>query len=429
MKTRRVLMSIVVVIVVAFSAAPTRAARCDTDVVPAATLLIPYFEVDLDHASGATTLLSVTNQDAAPVLVNVVLWTDWAVPTMSFQVYLAGHDIQSINLRDVLRYGRVPVTGSGVSPHGALSDPPVSFPGCNDGTTPGAAPVYADPAFSASDLEQARAWHTGDCLDGRQAGGRVSGGLAHGYVTVDVVRRCSTMTPADAGYFDADGVADSRNVLTGDYFLVDPGQNYANGETAVHIEAFPGEFSAGDATFYGRYVNNSGLDDREPLGTQYAVRHLAGGSFDGDTRLIVWRDTGSPDASPVEGCGLPSWYFLGGLESFVVFINEAGDALDFQDSCMTLPPCSYPFGVATQAVGLSGGEASAFDLPNAGFGFGETQLVLRRAIGPDPSAWAVLQGWVSVISSAEGRYSISARAFRLDSACDPGPVEPGPEDF
>lgn len=404
---------------------PLGAAKCDTDALPAATLLVPYFEVDLNRAGGPTTLFSVVNQDAAPVLANVVLWTDWAVPTLSFQIYLAGFDTQTVNLRDVLGKGWIPVTGSAVSPHSDLSEPPVEFPGCNNTTEPGTAPVYPRPAFTEAELEEARAWHRGLCFDGRQAGSRRgSEGVAHGYVTIDTVQRCSESTPADTGYFGTEGVADVRNALTGDYFLIDPSEDYAQGETAVHIEAFPDGFGAGDYTFYERYVEGSALDAREPLGTQYAVRHLVGGAFDGGTRLIVWRDTGSPDASPVEGCGAPGWFNLGGLESYIVFLDETGRGTEQRDTCSTLPPCAYPFRYATQAVGLAGGEGAEFDLEGSGFELGVTRLVLRRANGPDPADWEVLQGWVSVTSSAENRYSIGQRSFRLDSACDPGEIEP-----
>lgn len=122
-------------------ATPAGAARCDTDVVPAATLLFPYFEVDLAAPNQQTTLLSVTNRDKEPVLARVTLWTDWAVPTLAFDLYLAGHDIQTLNLRDVLVQGLLPATGSAVSPHGRASGELVSFPGCNDTTEAGAAPV------------------------------------------------------------------------------------------------------------------------------------------------------------------------------------------------------------------------------------------------------------------------------------------------
>ncbi len=40
---------------------PAAAKTCALDVVPAATLLLPYFEVDLRSPSGRTTLMAINN--------------------------------------------------------------------------------------------------------------------------------------------------------------------------------------------------------------------------------------------------------------------------------------------------------------------------------------------------------------------------------
>ncbi|HYG64047.1 MAG TPA: hypothetical protein VEL74_15840, partial [Thermoanaerobaculia bacterium] len=45
------------------------------DDVPAATLLLPYFEVYLNNANGVTTLFSINNASATAVLAHVTLWT------------------------------------------------------------------------------------------------------------------------------------------------------------------------------------------------------------------------------------------------------------------------------------------------------------------------------------------------------------------
>jgi hypothetical protein len=42
-------------------AAPSQAEVCNLDVNPAATLLLPYFEVDLKHPNGVNTVFSVNN--------------------------------------------------------------------------------------------------------------------------------------------------------------------------------------------------------------------------------------------------------------------------------------------------------------------------------------------------------------------------------
>src|ERR1043166_7341240 len=89
---------------------------------PAATLLIPYFEVDLDDPTGITTTFSVNNSAPRPVLARVTLWTDWGVPTLAFDLYLTGYDAQTLNVRDLLR-GELPTTGADVSNDGTFSKP------------------------------------------------------------------------------------------------------------------------------------------------------------------------------------------------------------------------------------------------------------------------------------------------------------------
>src|SRR5687767_10893345 len=115
------------------------------DDVPAATLLLPYFEVDLNSTNGVTTLFSINNASAAAALAHVTVWTDLSVPVLDFDVYLTGYDVQTINMRDILN-GILPRTaddnsdpdadnGAGISNDGdptatVLGDPlDVSFPG------------------------------------------------------------------------------------------------------------------------------------------------------------------------------------------------------------------------------------------------------------------------------------------------------------
>src|SRR6185436_19069229 len=157
-------------------------------------------------------------------------WTDCGVPSMSFDVYLTGFDVQTINLRDLFN-GKVPQTGLGLSPRGNLSDALASPLGC---------PVQGTVAagLNANEIAHVRAWHTGQ----RSPLTANCASLAHlgatravGYVTVDAVQRCSSLTPADPGYFGAGGVASNDNVLWGDYLIVDRSDNSAKGDMAVHI--------------------------------------------------------------------------------------------------------------------------------------------------------------------------------------------------
>jgi hypothetical protein len=80
---------------------------CDIALLPAATLLLPYFEVDLAApGQGETTLFTVTNVSNEEQIAHVTLWTDYAYPVIDFNLYLTGYDTQSINLYDVIALGR-----------------------------------------------------------------------------------------------------------------------------------------------------------------------------------------------------------------------------------------------------------------------------------------------------------------------------------
>src|SRR6266550_1707987 len=74
---------------------------------PAATLLLPYFEVDAyaPIGSGPTTLFTITNTSRYPQIAHVTLWTDWAFPVLGFNLFLTGYDVQAINLYDVIVRG------------------------------------------------------------------------------------------------------------------------------------------------------------------------------------------------------------------------------------------------------------------------------------------------------------------------------------
>ncbi|HSI05820.1 MAG TPA: hypothetical protein VLC93_15145, partial [Myxococcota bacterium] len=79
-----------------------------TDRVPAATLLIPYFEVDVDSPTGVDTVFTIQAATASAALTNVVVWSDLGVPVLRFNVYLTGFDTQIISLREILSSGALP---------------------------------------------------------------------------------------------------------------------------------------------------------------------------------------------------------------------------------------------------------------------------------------------------------------------------------
>jgi len=79
---------------------------------PAATLLLPYFEVDLANQNGRSTVLSINNASPQAVLAHVVVWSDLSVPVLDYNIYLTGYDVQTLNLRDLLVGGVLPRTAS-----------------------------------------------------------------------------------------------------------------------------------------------------------------------------------------------------------------------------------------------------------------------------------------------------------------------------
>jgi hypothetical protein len=89
------------------------AGRCLIGPGLGSTLLFPYVEVDLSDPGGLTTSIAINNGLANPTMTRVVLWTDWGVPTLAFDLYLAGFDVQTINVRYLFE-GTLPSTGHGV---------------------------------------------------------------------------------------------------------------------------------------------------------------------------------------------------------------------------------------------------------------------------------------------------------------------------
>ena len=402
------------------------------DDVPAATLLLPYFEVNLDSQDGITTLFSINNASASAAVAHVTFWTDQSIPTLDFDVYLTGYDVQTINIRDIFN-GNLPRTadagsdpGDAISHKGSLSQD-INFPGS---TGPCANPYPATGALSAALIDHIKKSHTGQfsSLYGGCSGANHGDNIARGYITVDSVVSCNLSFPSDAGYFTS--LADNRNILWGDYFYVNSAENFASGETLVHIEACsapsvgngagncPFSFAAGDYTFYGRYNAVAGQDQREPLASTFASRYINGGAFNGGTDLIVWRDskTRPVGANGTRTCGLaPSWYPLN--QSDVVAFDEIENPTDlcFQGDNVSPPTggANTCFPLEAQRVSLLGGNFGDDPLPPAPFGW--IYLNLNHTLASGDPYPGVAQNWVSTDMKAEGRFEVGFDAIQLDN--------------
>lgn len=443
------------------------------DDVPAASLLLPYFEVDLNNPGGTTTLFSINNASAAPAIAHVVLWTDLSIPTIDFDVYLTGYDVQTINVRDLFN-GQLPLTShptndvddlfSPSPPEGAMQstvwDPAEASSPLNISTCDRRLPFDDDPNLYENDpdasvfptqdlLDHVRGAHTGNAspvFDGACSAQPFDDGIARGYITVDSVTECSLEFPDRSDTYwgqGGTGIANNNNVLWGDYFLVDPENNFAQGESLVHIEADAALSGVDTYTFYGRWDSTTGgIDNRESLGTSYATRYLADAPpFDG-TDLLVWRDAKQPDATSAAFgpfvCGTDlfdttdgtmTWYPL--EEREVAAFDEEERVTELCGGITDEGPISPPrqptaevcFPAETQRVPVSGTHpfADPLDVP---YDFGWLFLNLNHA-GPTAALdvfGGIAQSWVSTLMAAEGRFSVGIDAIQLDNANDYGPA-------
>ncbi len=403
-------LAILILLAVLVTAPKAQAELGVIDYVPAATLLVPYFEVDVsdaacaDPTAGATTLFAVTNTVTDSTIARVTLWTDWNVPFLVFDIFLTGFDVQTINLRDIFCLGRLPQTGlgSGNSPVGSGSSGfPTFAEQCNQTNTPGAAPFYEPlPAFFIDDLKAA---FTGQALplSGRCAGsGQRGRDIAVGYITIDTTQDCPVFgdTPDFPGYFS--DIATEDNILLGDFFLADPSNNFSQGFPAIHLEAG----FQGPNTFYGQYtIPNAGapIDRREPLPSTFAARFARAAGFN-QTRHLIWRETGMP-GTLVECGDRPAFFPLGTILFAVGVFDEQENFL--QPSVLTLPNAVNALTVNNIGGGDVVPKLDVADLP-----FGWIIYDLRTdALYDDPA-----QGYVISTFQALGLFSVGLHGAILD---------------
>jgi hypothetical protein len=382
------------------------------DAVPAATLLLPYFEVDIANGNGINTLFSINNASATAVLAHVTVWTDQSVPAIDFDVYLTGYDVQTISLRDIFVDGNVPVTASvgqdpkdTISPQGPVSQD-INFASCS--SLP-----YPRPYVSAPFRAHLQAWLQGNQspATGNCAGSKQKDNILRGYVTVDTVNACNLFFPSDWAFYGP--FVTNQNVLWGDVFYVNPAQNFAQGDTLVHIEACTGCFVPGDHTFYGRYNGATADDEREALPTTMAARYVNGGGFDGGTDYLIWRE-GNAAASgyACSANGPSSWYPLESTQ--IVCFDEEEQPVTSEECPSGDPTCEQVVVIPNEANRVD----VAADLL-CPFNFGWTYLNLQHpdiiaAYGDDDA-----QMWLTATMDAEGRFSVGFSGIQLDNANAP----------
>lgn len=377
-------------------AGPASAAICDLDEVPAATLLLPYFETGLE-GTGLDTIIAIRNAGPKPLLANMTVWSDVGAPVFSFPIGLMPYDSYDLSMREVLADGKIPPSHRG------------TFTDCGN-----LLPVPDIPSTLLQTIQDVLTGRPAPALGGLCLGLSLPGrsSVAHGYVTIDTVNRCKHFYDPMTSYFNeyfGVGAAAKRRIITDDNKLLgqsifvdstSPTHPMAHAEPLVHIEA--GKTVDKGYTFYGRLLNWKGEDRREPLATNFAVSFALGGVY-GSTELFVWRDPRSFPPGPF-ACSSPPFDLD---EVAVVAFDEQGG--------FTNPPGDHFFGAAAQRVDLVDGGLRPPTPATGDFGW----LFLNLNLAPNRKA--VSQAWViGLVNSAptsEPIFTAGYEAVRFDSAC------------
>jgi hypothetical protein len=392
---------------------------CDISLLPAATLLLPYFEVDVNNRSGETTLFTVTNVTNRPQIARINLWTDWGYPVINFNLYLTGYDTQSINLYDIIVRGVIAPdlgTGTDVSNEGEFSEPTnplLDVAACDE--LPGVIPqVYI--------THMKRALTEGIVPNLGSFAGCNTAGNAHenaiGYITIDVVRTCGVRLANDPLYYGQEILWD--NVLTGDFQQIHAGSNYAQGNPMVHIRATPEGGSPSqrttdpaayranfERTFYSRYQDGAKLDGRQPLPARFAARWIDGGSTSFQTFFKIWREGKTTNST------LCNQYSLQGKQLAVteltMFDEEENPYMTTSSICC--------IGVKKELPSTSMTDVADDDIfpPNPGVIAGWMYFNLDN----DDANNVASQNWVIASMRAQGRFSTDIDATALGNGCSP----------
>lgn len=402
---------------------------CDIGVAPAATLLLPYFEVDLASRTGENTIFTITNVSAVEQVAHITLWTDYSFPVIDFNVFLTGYDVQSISLYDVIALGLIaPNQGTGFedpgSHLGAFSSDEAN-PLVDEETCVSLPMDVGDQyrarmqaAFTNGTLP---AFGSDVACTGIGSSGHPNG-AAIGYATIDVASVCGTQLPSDEDYFTAGGEALFDNVLIGDYQQINSGQNFAQGNPLVHIRAIPEGGTPGDGTetnfdrtFYGRYQDplTPTADRRQPLPSTFGARWISGGTGSFETFYKIWREGDTDGNAACSGAGDVSPANITSVTEFVTFdeIENAVGAAPRQGPIS--PPLELEFTLPeTGRYSVAGGN---FPRLTNGALAGWMYMNLDNDEADDIAS----QNWVVVSMRAEGRYSVDFDAAWLGNGCSP----------
>lgn len=379
---------------------------CATDVVPAATLLVPYVVVDVDAAgvpdpTGQTTLFGITNVSRDAQIVHVTAWDAESIPRIDFDVILSGYDVLQINWRDFLngRFDLFDTSKTNFTATAPLTFDPFEWGPDGRGQAGGlTAPANRSaitstqcptvpPYGNRSDLAATiRSLLTGVLYARDHAGcddpndlradvarypETITDDPIFFYVTADVVSACNLNFPNEDAYWTT--YQTTRNVLIGDVIYLNQAANYSEAMPAVHIEAS----TIYEPAFLGFYEEKVAVDTyREPLGTAFAFRYANDAANGITSSVILWKNFSEFYSNgDVDDCGSYLYYAWDNDERSLSRTTEPISGLPTGGR----DPNQFPF--ETQKVPLTD---DYFDLPAS---YGWMLFVL-------PPAYFLSPGWV-----------------------------------
>ena len=263
---------------------------CTIDDVPAATLLLPYFEVDLGNPNG---------QHHA-VLDQQRLGDGGAGPRHGLDRPVgAGPRLR--HLPDRLRRAddqparhpqRQPAADRVGRPGPGRHDQPegrlLAGHQLRVLHRPAAAAARCRRRFVEPPAAGRYTGQSSPVLGNRCAGRAFGDNIARGYITVDTVNNCTLRFPGDPGYFSRPATPPTRTcsgATTSTSTRRRTSPRARPWSTSRRRATNPETSVAGQYTFYGRYVAWTAADHREPLATNFAARYINGGAFTGGTDL------------------------------------------------------------------------------------------------------------------------------------------------
>ena len=301
---------------------------CARDVVPAATILIPYVEVSVDPDTlepidGQTTVVDVINVSEEPVIIHITVWDINSDPQIDFDEVLTGYDKWQINWRDFIdgnfglfdtylnSHALYPLSGNLTwSPHewgpngrrfgGVQSDAqdtPDPFDACDPppyGNRPdlkdviqtklaGAMINYYMHDEGCGDLRTDLAWFG--------EGGFAPLNTLEFWVSIDTVFQCGLDFPDEAEYWTNPTIA-PYNVLLAEWYRVNSLNQYSEAYNPPHIEAASEGLTVDGVNFYENN-NADRIDwnsDREPLATAFAFDYFDGYQGLVNSHVMVWKN-------------------------------------------------------------------------------------------------------------------------------------------